>query len=127
MNLDKPNDQEKTKRIKILGKEELSAIYDLPQFNEDEQKHFFSVSSEEKMCLETFHSLPSRIYFVLQLGYFKSHRMFFSFDYKKMIRDIRYIKNRYFPQSSSAIPVNYKINIELVAFEKLGFFWQGSI
>ena len=41
MNFDIPNEQEKTKRIKILGKEELSAIYDVPQFSEDEQKHFF--------------------------------------------------------------------------------------
>ena len=99
MNSDKLDDQEKTKRIKILGREELSALYDLPQFSEDEQKHFFSLSPEEKLSLKTFHALSSRIYFILQLGYFKSHQMFFAFNYKKMIRDIRYIKKKHFSQS----------------------------
>ena len=48
MNINKPNDQEKTKRIKILGREELSALYDPPQFTEDEQNHFFSLSPVER-------------------------------------------------------------------------------
>ena len=100
MNADKLDDQEKTRRIKILGREELSALYNLPQFTEDEQKHFFSLSPEEKFNLKTFHALSSRIYFILQFGYFKSHQMFFAFNYKKMIRDIRYIKKKYFSQSS---------------------------
>ena len=54
MNSDKLNDQEKTKRIKILRKEELSALYDLPQFTEDEQKHFFSLSPEEKVLFTLY-------------------------------------------------------------------------
>jgi hypothetical protein len=50
---------------------------------QDEQKHFFSLSPEEKFNLKTFHALSSRIYFILQFGYFKSHQMFFAFNYKK--------------------------------------------
>src|ERR1043166_6323007 len=44
-----------------------------------------------------FHSIKSRIYFILQLGYFKSHHMFFVFDLPDVEEDAWYIQRRYFP------------------------------
>ncbi len=47
--------------------------------------------------LEQLHSIKSRIYFILQLGYFKSHHLFFVFDLPEVEQDARYIQAQYFP------------------------------
>ena len=37
------------------------------------------------------------MYFILQLGYFKSHHMFFVFDLPEVEEDTRYVQGQYFP------------------------------
>ena len=85
------------KRLRILGEEEISALYAKPHFTYDERLEYFSLSLTEKATLERFHSIKSQIYFILQLGYFKSHHMFFVFDLPQVEEDARHIQGQYFP------------------------------
>lgn len=68
-----------TKRLKILGVEEIEALYERPCFTHEERVEYFTLSSDEETVLERLHSKKSRLYFVLQLGYFKARHLFFSF------------------------------------------------
>jgi len=85
------------KRLRILGDDEIEALYGKPHFTDDERLEYFALSPMEKATLEQLHSIKSRIYFILQLGYFKSHHMFFVFDLPDVEEDARYIQRQYFP------------------------------
>ena len=85
------------KRLRILGDDEIQALYGRPRFTDDEWLEYFALSPTEKASLEQLHSIKSRIYFILQLGYFKSHHLFFVFDLPDVEEDARYVQTRYFP------------------------------
>jgi Domain of unknown function (DUF4158) len=75
------------KRLRILGDDEIEALYGRPHFSDDERLEYFALSLTEKAALEQLHSIKSRIYFILQLGYFKSHHTFFVFDLPDVAED----------------------------------------
>jgi hypothetical protein len=85
------------KRLRILGDDEIQALYGRPHFTDDERLEYFALSPTEKAALEQLHSIKSRIYFILQLGYFKSHHLFFVFDLPEVEPDARYVQAQYFP------------------------------
>src|SRR5215470_1263828 len=84
-------------RLKILGDDEIEALYGRPHFTDDERLEYFALAPTEKAALEQFHSIKSRIYFILQLGYFKSHHRFFVFDLPDVAEDARFVQGHYFP------------------------------
>ena len=84
-------------RLKILGDDEIEALYGLPRFSDDERLEYFALSPTEKAALDQLHSIKSRIYFILQLAYFKSHHLFFVFDLPEVEEDARYVQEHYFP------------------------------
>jgi TnpA family transposase len=88
------------RRLGILGEEEIDALYGLPHFTDEERREYLSLAPPEKAALEQFHSLKSRISFLLQLGYFKSHHLFFVFTLADVTEDVRYIQEQYFPHIS---------------------------
>src|SRR4029453_1571257 len=59
------------KRLRILEEDEIEALYERPHFTDEERLKYFGLSPTEKATLDQFHSIKSRIYFILQLGYFK--------------------------------------------------------
>jgi uncharacterized protein DUF4158 len=85
------------KRLRILGDDEIQALYGRPHFTDDERLEYFALSPTEKATLEQLHSIKSRIYFIVQLGYFKSHHLFFVFDLADVEEDARYVRGHYFP------------------------------
>ena len=91
-----PDDRKK--RIKILGDDEIDAIYGLPRFTGEEREQYFALSPSEKSVLDQLHSIKSKIFFILQAGYFKARRMFFVFDPGEREEDVRYIQEQYFPE-----------------------------
>ena len=78
------------KRLRTLSDEEIEALYGRPRFTEEDREQYFSLSPQEKTALEEFHSLKSRICFLLQLGYFKARHLFFPFDSRILEADVRY-------------------------------------
>jgi hypothetical protein len=56
------------KRLRILGEEEIDALYGRPRFTPDERQEYFAFAPQELTALEPFRSHPSRLYCMLQLG-----------------------------------------------------------
>lgn len=83
------------KRLKILGEDELKNIYGRPQFTYEDRCHYFSLSQPEKELTDTFRSVKSKSFFILQLGYFKVKHQFFTFYLHEVEEDLRYILNEH--------------------------------
>ena len=90
------------KRLVILGHEEVDALYGRPRFTQEERDDYFTLSAQEKAALGQLHSLKSKLFFMLQLGYFKARRMFFVFALKEMEEDAAYVRDRYLPAFDNA-------------------------
>jgi TnpA family transposase len=84
------------KRLRILGDEEIEALYGRPRFTPDERQEYFAFAPPELAALEQFRSHPVRLYGMLQLGYFKARQQFFVFTLREVDEDIRYLQERYF-------------------------------
>ena len=88
-------------RLSILTHSERKIIYDLPEFTNQERKLYFDLEKiEEDIISNQLKSINSKIYFILQLGYFKACYRFFKFSVDEVIEDIEYILRKYFPQYS---------------------------
>jgi hypothetical protein len=61
------------KRLRILGEEEIDALYGRPRFTPDERQEYFAFAPQELTALEQFRSHSARLYCMLQLGYFKEY------------------------------------------------------
>jgi hypothetical protein len=79
------------KRLRILGDDEIEALYGRPRFTHDERLEYFSLSQPEKEVLQDLRSVKSQAYFVLQLGYFKAKQLFFTFDLHEVEADLQYV------------------------------------
>lgn len=95
-----------SKRLKIITTEEIRNIFDLPDFTSDERQEYFSLTSLEKDFLTNLRSISSKLYFILQTGYFKSRHQFFNFEFNQVKEDTEYILQKYFPEQ--------KINLEKI-------------
>jgi TnpA family transposase len=82
-------------RIRLLNEHEIKAIYCLPSFTEAERHHYFSLSSMEESELKGMH-LPSRIHFILQLGFFRAKHLLFDFTFNAVRDDVKYVLSRHF-------------------------------
>lgn len=83
-------------RIKILTNSEIHEIYGFPVFTDDDREIYFSLTEMEKNELNSLSSFSSKIYFNLQLGYFKSKKLFFNPENYDTNDDILFIlKNNF--------------------------------
>ena len=57
------------REINLLSKSEISDIYDIPDFNDHEREIYFALNEEEASMLSTFHTINTKVFFILQLGY----------------------------------------------------------
>jgi hypothetical protein len=88
-------------RLTILTAKEIQALYSLPQFTDEERETYFSLDLREQPALDRIRHLTAKIYFLLQLGYFKAKRQFFVFELHAVADDVAYILRRYFPDAPS--------------------------
>jgi hypothetical protein len=65
------------KRLTILTRSEIRELYGLPQFSYEDRVKYFSLDPLEKKALKRIRTIPSGVYFLLQLGYLKAKKMFF--------------------------------------------------
>ena len=90
-----------SQRLHILTNQEISAIYDCPRFNDLERRHYFSLTEKElgsiKLRSINGKEASSKLYFILQLGYFKAKHMFFQLQYIEAEEDVNFILNTYLP------------------------------
>ena len=86
------------KRLQILGDDEIANLYGRPHFTPEEQSEYFALSPRETDAIAQMHSIKSRIYAILQLGYFKARQLFFVFSFPSVVADAQHIQGRYFPE-----------------------------
>lgn len=76
-------------RLTILTPKELQAVYGRPQFTDEERGIYFELNPIEKQVMEEVRTYAAKIYFILQLGYFKAKKQFFVFDLQTVAEDMR--------------------------------------
>lgn len=99
--------KEFVERITILSPNEIDDIYKLPQLSEEERFLYFTMDADEYTLAHSHRSLDMKVFFIIQLGYFKAKRIFFSFTNNEIKKDLEFIKNKYFPTES----ISYTFNI----------------
>jgi len=97
-----------SKRLKILSKAEIKALYDRPNFTPEEQLLYFSLTPSEEEAVKWLGTFASRVFFVLQLGYFKAQHQIYLFPIQDVQEDAKYVQGRYFPQYE--FPEDYSIS-----------------
>ncbi|MEO0012914.1 MAG: hypothetical protein RLZZ535_1303, partial [Cyanobacteriota bacterium] len=85
------------KRLQILGDDEIENLYGFPRFTSEEQMEYFTLLPKEFAAIEQLPRVRSRIYTILQLGYFKARHLFFTFSFSIVKMDLKHIQSRYFP------------------------------
>lgn len=95
--MENQRDDRTPRRLQILGEDEIAAMFGRPLFNYEERVHYFSWSPPEKAALNQFHTFQSRIFYILQLGYFKARQQFFTFALQDVLADASYVQQTYFP------------------------------
>lgn len=104
-----------SKRLSVLSIQEQKAIYQIPDFTKEERVLFFSLNSAEKDIVQSvLRGLSSKVFFILQLGYFRSLYQFFIFEFSDVQKDVAYILQAYFPDKSHhdlGIAVNKKTRL----------------
>ncbi len=117
-----------SQRLQILTNQEILAIYDYPRFNDLERRHYFSLSEKElgsvKLRSINGKEASSKLYFILQLGYFKAKHMFFQLQYLEVEEDVNFILNTYLP--NDFIPTNlptrkFQLSAQLQILNLMGF------
>jgi hypothetical protein len=93
------------REIKLLSKSEVSDIYDVPDFDDHERELYFAVDDNEAEILANLHTINTKIFFILQLGYFKAKHRFFKVNLKKANKDIAFINKKYYQNKVAFTPI----------------------
>ena len=88
------------KRPQLLPEAEVSELYARPAFNKKERELYFELSAQEKLLTNLYTANKTRVYFILQLGYFKAKQQFFKFNFEDATDDVDYITSQYFEGST---------------------------
>jgi hypothetical protein len=85
-------------RINLLSNAELDELYSIPIFNEKDREIFFALSPNDWQLLDKCRTQKLKVYFVLQLVYFRATKQFYDFKFEDTQTDTLYVLNRYFDQ-----------------------------
>ena len=84
------------KRQTILSDAERQDLYGVPDFSPEERDYYFSLDSREMRIMKKMGKPRSKVYFILQLGYFKARNTFPPFKFEDVKDDVQYIIATYF-------------------------------
>ncbi len=89
--------------LTILEPDEIYDLYAIPSFDEEQRMVFFDLNEQEIQKMLSYRTLLAKLYFVLQLGYFKAKQQFFVFDLRKVDSDKDHLIKRYFVKERSPV------------------------
>ena len=92
------------KRLTILSEAEQAALYELPDFDDEQRLEYLNLTTEEQMLMQSRSHLSAKIYCALQIGYFKAKHLFFRFTWEEVREDTVFILQQYFPEQDNFIP-----------------------
>src|SRR6185295_18511257 len=82
---------QRARRLHLLDATEIAALYDRPQFTDEERAYYFTLTPTEITHMQTFTDGAVQVVFVLQLGYFKAKQRFFSLELAEVRSDLIFI------------------------------------
>ncbi|MEI6553446.1 MAG: DUF4158 domain-containing protein, partial [bacterium] len=113
------------KRIYLLSEAEIVDVYARPDFNQCEKELYFTLNTRELDILNRYSNIRTRVYFILQLGYFKAKQRFFNFNFEDVLTDVEYILSKHSDDSktilSGQISRNYADQQKNDILELLGY------
>jgi TnpA family transposase len=84
-------------RLSILSDQEIEDLYGLPKFTDDDRLLYFDLSPAEKAAAGAIKTASVAAFLMVELGYFKAKRQFFSFEAQEVRDDLRFVVELYFP------------------------------
>lgn len=89
------------KRLTVLSKLEKFALYDPPDFDEDQRAEFLTFTERELQLIFSRSTPGTQIYCAVQLGYFKAKQLLFRLPWDQIDeKDILFISQNYFPSQT---------------------------
>lgn len=82
--------------LTILSQKEIEQLYNLPKLTSKQRIIYFDLTPTELELLQNYRTPLTKIYFILQLAYFKFKQQFFVFDLGEVPQDISYLQKIYF-------------------------------
>ena len=64
-------------RIILLSNAEIEELYSIPTFTNEDRESFFTLSKSDYKLLDEYRTRKLKIYFILQLGYFRATQQFY--------------------------------------------------
>ena len=90
-------------RITLLSPPEIDELYNLPNFNTQDMEFFFSLSDSDHLLIAKYRTTKLKIYFILQLGYFRATHKFYNFKLEDVPTEVAYLATKYFDNSVRTI------------------------
>jgi hypothetical protein len=91
----------KSQRLQILSENEIVELYAVPPFNATERNHYFllpeKVVHSLKIMKTNGKNTSSKLWFILQYGYFKARHQFFNIHYSHVKEDVSFVMEQYLP------------------------------
>jgi hypothetical protein len=87
------------KRLYLLPDAEIAELYARPVFNKNEQQLYFEMNQVEWNAFSQFGTIKTKVYFILQLAYFKAKSQFFTFKFDDARADVDYILAKFFKKT----------------------------
>ena len=84
------------KHLKILSPKEVDELYGLPAFDELQREEYFYLNEPERLAMLSLRGLAAKVYFILQLGYFKAKQQFYIFTFVEVRADVLFVLRTHF-------------------------------
>jgi Domain of unknown function (DUF4158) len=94
-------DGDRSHRLAILTASEIDDLFGLPGFTDENRRLYFDLSAVEQEAVSAY-TFAVAVHFVLQLGYFKAKQQFFVYEQGAILKDLRHIVERHFPDKDLA-------------------------
>ena len=91
------------KRLYLLSEAEITDLYARPDFNSDERELYFAMNKRELDALSHYSTTKTRVFFILQLAYFKAKHQFFNFEFEDVRADVKYVLAKFFKITDLAL------------------------
>ncbi|RZF23723.1 Tn3 family transposase [Paraburkholderia sp. UYCP14C] len=88
------------KNLTLLSELEREAFFRQPRFDEFQRSEYFTFTAEERALALQRKGWAEQLLCMLQIGYFKAARAFFSFTLEQCQEDADFLLARYFPEQS---------------------------
>ena len=71
------------KQLTILSEAEKAALYEIPDFDDDQRLNYLNLTPEEQILMRKRATLSAQVHCAIQIGYFKAKHRFFSIEWEE--------------------------------------------